>query len=439
MKIMRFFIVYILIAAFCALLSAGCNGGETKNGAGPASGTGLRVRVVDDLSGTKSRVPNALVVLGDRNGALIATGTTDANGEYTFDTRPADATVTTAMECDPSGGGQSGVIYSLYDVNVPEVSIGGCTPLTPLGTMTLNITNSIGSAASNRIYIGRDGYYYNSLISSVTVTVHQHQLQNDGNLSIVVLALDASGPVGYGMVLDRPFVNGMTVAVDVDQVMGHLQYSMTNFPGFVTRVDSQINSTRKERTLTLFGNFISSPTSTIVDVAYFPGYGTEHSYYASAYIDRNGNGQYDAILSSGILGDTATPSNKSFNFSLMPSAPANITVSRATGTVTPTLSWSGTDGSTTRLFGYVSFTMAGFNMSFSAAPTRRSVVFPELPEALAQFRPNEWVSTFSLANTVSSAYSGYSDYLIKRDQLMSGSWAMPANTTTRQGVGLYNF
>lgn len=427
------------ISAFLALLSTGCGSGEVQTNAGNPGSAGLRVRVVDDFRGSTARVPDALVVLGDASGAMVATGTTDANGEYRFNNPPANATVTTAMVCDSPGGGQNGVMYAVYDVNVSAVSLGGCTPLAPLGTMNLQITNSITSAASHRVYIGRDSYYYGSLISSTTVTVYRSQLQSDGNLSIVVLALDANGPLGYGMVLDRPFVNGMTVAVAVDQPMSRLQYAMTNISGAVTMVGSQINLSRGGRYLYFVDtNLASSMTSTTIDVAYIPGFSTEQSYYASVYLDRNGNGVSDAIMTSAILGDVAAPAGKSFSFGAMPPIPASVAVSYATGTARPTLSWSGTNGSSTRVGGYVSFVTTGIYLNFSAAPARTSVVFPELPDSLAVFRPNGQVYLFTITNAVSSAYSGYPDYLTRRDQSVSGTWSIPANTLNRQGTGLYN-
>ncbi len=402
-------------------------------------GSSLRVRFVGN---SKATVPNATVVLGDSNGVMIATGTTDVNGEYTFNNPPANATVTTARSCVYASGGTSKIITVIYDVNVPAVSLTVCDiALTALGTITVNVTNTLGTVTQNKVYIGGDSYWVGSLITQQTYTVYQNHLQSDGKISIVVLGSDSNGkPVGYGALLDQTFVNGMSVDITVNQPMSYVQYQLTNIPNTGTDIGDLISLWKKNTGVGFSDYLTSTATSTTINVPYLPGFADEIRYDAYVYLDQNSNGLTDAMFWSTIFGVTAAPSNQSFDFSQMPVIPSNPVVSYGTGTATPTFSWSGIDANSVVTFGsaYTINSDSGeINLHFNVSPTRTSIVFPQLPDALAAFRPAGF-GNFDVSNITYSCFSGYADYLTKMDQYVSGTWSIPSSSTGKQSSQFYS-
>ncbi len=153
---------------FVVVLSSsvsGCRGGNDGSAGSDNEGASAIVTVTD-YSGI--RVPNATVVLGDSNGAMKASGVTDAEGQITFDHAPADATVTAAITCLRSGS--TTTTYSItvqFDVNSSAVlSLNNCAataagpsilpPVSdlPLGTITVNVTNTPIGVTRNQISVG---------------------------------------------------------------------------------------------------------------------------------------------------------------------------------------------------------------------------------------------------------------------------------------------
>ena len=414
----------------------------------PAAGVGsgsLRVRVTGN---DDTLVQNATVVLGNSNGGMISFGTTDANGEYTFSNPPANATVTAAYSCVYSGSTNTN--YSLpvlYDVNVAAVTlnVNNCNlnQTTALGTITVNATNSIGAAVYWEVYIGYSGGNGSNVISSQTYTVYPSMLQSDGKLSVVVIAKDGSyNPIGYGTVLDQTFVNGMAVNIDVNQTFSYVQYTLNNIPATVKSVGDQLTMNRKDAGIYVGDWGLSSTsTSTILSVPYIPGFGDTFEYYAGVNLDQNSNGNIDSQLWLGNFGiQASTPSDQTFDFSQMPAIPSNVTVSYATGTATPTFSWTGSDASANdvSIYGYANVAGgAGLNLDMYASPTRTSVVFPELPPALAAFRPAT-VQSLSVNNLVNSLFAGYNDYLTTMDQWATAGTATIPPGTSKQTGGAYS-
>ncbi len=72
--------------------------------------------------------------------------------------------------------------------------------------------------------------------------------------------------------------------------------------------------------------------------------------------------------------------------------------------------------------------------------TRTSIVFPELPAELADFRPT-WISQpgidFGINSFDIDVVSGYNNWLTKYDEIMSGSLPMPSvvNVKVSRGQG----
>jgi len=413
-------------------------------GGGGVSGS-LRVRVTGNNS---TRVQNATIVLGNSNGGMITYGTTDANGEYTFSNPPANATVTAAYSCVYSGNTYTN--YSLpvlYDVNVAAVTVGvndcNSNQTTALGTISVNATNSIGAATYWEIKISGSGYGSNDLSSSQTYTVYPSMLQSDGKLSVVVIAEDGSyNPVGYGAVLDQTFVNGMTVNINVNQTFSYVQYTLNNIPATVKSVGGELSMVRKDQGVyTSNWGLSSTSTTTTLSVPYIPGFGDTFQYYAGVGLDQNGNGYNDSSLWLGNFGIQASaPSNHTFDFSQMPAIPSNVTVSYATGTATPTFSWTGSDASADFVMIYGNGNASGgewLNMDIIASPTRTSVIFPELPPVLASFRPAT-VTDLTVNNLVNSLVAGYNDYLTTVDQWQTAGTTTIPTGTSKQSGGSYS-
>ena len=115
----------IAAAAIVAALGftiASCGGGG--GGGTPPPPPTLTVRVVND-DFNDVRIAGATVVLGNPDGTVAATGTTDSKGEVIFTNPPANALVTaTTSGDDPDAPART--LYSLrtvYDVNVPAVTL----------------------------------------------------------------------------------------------------------------------------------------------------------------------------------------------------------------------------------------------------------------------------------------------------------------------------
>ena len=415
-----------------------CSGNSTSN---PTAKTGvLRVKVVDG----NYLVPNTTVVLGDSTGAMISSGSTDSNGEYTFSNISANATVTAASICHDVISGITLTYYSLdirYDVNVPAITLQAtCSAShTVLGTMTVNVTNSLSGVWPNRIMFGKQSID-SPLITQQTYTVYKDDLQADGKLSIVVTAGNAYEEMkGYGTLLDQVFTEGMTVDIDVDQLMSYIQYTFLNIPAAAKNIGGMISFGRKGQPIqTQVAEYISSgQSSTTINVPYIPGFRDTVDYiavYSPEVVLGNNNYSIGTVNQFiGHKGVTSTvPSNQSFDFSAMPVIPSNITVSTATGTATPTISWSGVDPNAAEIWGsaLISSQNGPLVLSFKALPTRTSILFPELPDSLVALRPIGVINEIEINNDTDDLYTGYDDVLTKEDQFFGGTWAFPSSGYT---------
>lgn len=269
-----------LIAVLVLVLSTGCTGDGDKAASGGGDGT-LRVRVIADIDRV---VPNATVVLGDSTGSMIAYGTTNASGEYTFTGAPANATITTAFSCLKSGTTQTThTLNIVYDLNVSKFTTWAddCKE-TKLGTMTVNITNSITGAKNWDIATGSYHHWMSSSGTSLPLSVYESNLQSDGKLSIAVIANDESyTPLGYGFLLDQTFVDGRTFDITVNQPFSYVQYSLSNIPSTVKSVGSQLTMMRKEQDIYLGNwNLLTTATATTVNAPYIPGFADTYDYFA---------------------------------------------------------------------------------------------------------------------------------------------------------------
>jgi len=413
-------------------------------GTPPPSGS-LRVRVVNSA---QADVPNTIVVLGDVNGAMITSGTTNASGEVTFSSPPANATVSVASNCVYSGSTATNYYLSTtYDVNVPSMTawVDDCNSSSSvLGTVTVNVTNSLGSVANNEVIIGNYEHGSGNIVTQQTYTVYQNELQTDGKLSIVVLGRNANyESIGYGMLLDQTFTNGMVVNIDVNQPMSYVQYSLANIPPSAKYLGAGVSLGRKGSWCSSYRNLTisSTLTSTTMNVPYVPGYGDTVQYYSSAELDKNNNGTQDAYLSLNYSTTATAPSNQNIDFSTALATPSSIVLSTSTGTATPTISWTGSDTNSTSVYGYADVNyVAGVNLmfDFTAAPTRTNLVIPQLPGSMSVYRPIAGIARITVENSKDSIFSGYNDMLTKADQYYSGTWPLPATRSYLSSEGNFS-
>ena len=411
---------WLLIISLTVLLG-GCNSGS----GGPST-----LVTVTDQSG--NLLPDVTVVLGDSNGVMKNYGTTDANGEITFPDSPANATVTAALSCLPSGAIKTN--YSLdvkYDVNASaDLRLNACsgspnsTIALELGTVTVNVTNAIEGITQNAISTNQPLFNYPpSLITQQTITITPFDLQYDGTLSIIVIGKDVNGTsIGYGALLDQTFSNGMTINITVDQLMSFVQYQITSMPTSTIGLCSALSQNRTGKGYIFIDDchtLSSMSTSTTINMPYIPGLGDQFWYGITVDAGRDSNnGSYIYDRSMSFTGPSGiSPSNQSFDLNQALTAPSNLTVNGA-NTATPTLSWSGVDPGATNIMLVANFPLTSTQYFFLAiyniSHSRTSITFPELPDSLADFRPTG-VSFFGIhtsANTggVSKSSSGYYYY-----------------------------
>jgi hypothetical protein len=183
--------------------------------------------------------------------------------------------------------------------------------------------------------------------------------------------------------------------------MSFVQYQISNLPitAVALRPSLNINRTGKQGYWSNGANLLlSAASSTTVAVAYIPGFGDEVSYGIDIDLDQDNDGVADSSQSLSLRPSSSAPSNQGFDLSKALTAP-KVTVSGA-DTATPTLSWSGVDPVSTSI--YLSARMHSetacwyFSLD-NVMRSRSSIRYPELPDSLAPFRPNQ-VDYFSVSN-----------------------------------------
>ncbi len=398
-----------IFGLFLIILVAGCNSSSNNS----SSRTAVTV-----TNNAGAKLSGVAVVLGDSEGAMKATGITNANGEATFPVAQANATVTAAYSCLYSGS--TFTYYSLdvqYDVNEPvTLAVNDCSIIGPpaanaIGTITVNVTNALSGIAitQNELSTNRSIYYgFNAIISQLSFSIYPYDLQYDGKLSIYVIGRDANGlTVGYGMIQDQTFTDGMTVNITVDKPVSFVQYQITNLPLDANRLCTGLNQLRSWKGGVWIDdcrNLSSSSTETTIAVAYIPGLGDQFQYSVDAFVDSSssngwvGSGQYLAIAPSAVLSD------QNIDFSQALAAPSDLSVA-GSDTVTPELIWTGLDPAADVYFLSAAYHLAsGYIGSFYIdylSPARASIKFPELPDSLAAFRPQA-VESFGIGCSASS-------------------------------------
>ena len=183
----------------------------------------LRVRV---LNSDGKEIANVTVVLGNPDGTMVSFGTTDATGIIRFQNPPFKATVTAAIDCQ----GYSYRYYSLaaaYDVNISEVTLSlyDCTGGSGFGTLNVNVTDGVSGIDFRDVTVG--GLTLGGDSYTFALPVYPDYYQSDDKISVVTVGYDADdNPVGYGLLLDQTFYDGMTVDITIDKTdFGYIEVS----------------------------------------------------------------------------------------------------------------------------------------------------------------------------------------------------------------------
>jgi len=406
-----------IFVIFFSMSFSGCG-----DGGNPGS---LRVRVVNEDG---KEIADSTVVLGNPDGSMITFGTTDATGIVRFQNPPNNATVTAAIGCQASSSFYY-VLAVAYDVNISEVTLilYDCSDGSDSGTLNVNVADGLSGIDWREVTVG--GLTYGSNSHSFSFYLWSDLFQSDGKFSAVAVGYDADdNPVGYGLVLDQTFYDGITVDATIDKTdLGQIEYLLQNIPQTAMKYILANPLTRKDADTYVFSIWDNAPVPASVSIPYILDFAESYKFIAIVRLDGDGDGTTDSEI--GMQKNSLTQSSQIFDFSKTPLIPSNLTFS-ATKPDCPTISWSGSDASSQFIKLYLYSHMSSpaesyFSYSIVLPPSRTSILFPELPETLAAFRPTGYqdldISTYKY-----DIYSGYDDYLRKTDMHYSGMYEEPA-------------
>ncbi len=408
-----------ILVIFISISFSGCS-----DDGNPGS---LRVRVVN---ADGKEIANSTVVLGNPDGSMVTFGTTDATGMIRFQNPPVNATVTAAIDCQSSSYHYY-FLEAVYDVDISEVTLvlSECTDGFDSGTLNVNVTDGISGIAYRTVTVG--GITYGGDSYSFSLYVGSYFFQSDGKISVVAVGYDANdNPVGYGLLLDQTFYDGLTVDVTIDKTdLGEIEYRLQNIPQSAMEYSLTNPITRKDADTFVFSIWGEPPVPSSVIIPYILDFGESYKFIANLYLDGDGDGASDSRI--GIHKKSLTQSSQVFDFSKTPLIPSNLTFSM-TKPNCPTILWSGSDPSSQFVRIFLSSSTSSpdksyFSYSFTLPPSRTSIVFPELPETLAAFRPTgyKYLNIYTYNYDI---YSGYDDYLSKTDRYYRGTYEEPAES-----------
>ena len=404
----------------------------------------IRVRVIDEI--TDAVITGATVVLGNRTGALVTTGTTDTNGEYTFTDPPANATVTAAVS-GPYVWNTSRTRYRLdtnYDVNMPEITLAVEKPSQLLSFDRVKVNISIAPGITNVVgwkYYPNGEWEHVVTDNPLYLAVMTSDVQKDGKISIILVGVDANGaPVAYGSLLDQPqTIVGTTVDIVIDKTtIDTATVDLQNVPAAALALITEMDITRSGVNKAEWSSTVSPPIpSSIVHAV--PNYGDWFGSTIAVALDRNSDSAIDGAY--GIMRQTKAFADQGmtvdFTASLYPPIASDTTFTDK-GTARPAISWSGTDATSDQVEVEIDYgnvwdannpNTEDYRYDLVVPPTRTSIVFPELPDELAAFRPiwtNQPGIGFGINNMDIDLAAGYNDWLTQYDQVMSGSLPMPS-------------
>jgi hypothetical protein len=393
------------------------------------SSSTLKVTMLDQNS---QPVADSAVVLGNQDGAIITWSITNSNGEAFFNTPPLNATVTGIWhQRSATNNFDTYRVLVYYDITMPSLTMRLFTPpTTSLGTANVNIT-APSDVNSWSLTAGSSTYANHS--NPVSVTFYPHDVQIDGKVSYVAIGVDANGKaVGYGALLDQDFSDGMNANISIDKTdFTVISYNFSNVPSFIMSTWGYLSEQRKTAT-----EFSLSPDSTSPSMNFkaLPHFGDKYGYVALAYADQNNDGVAETII--GFEKNSSTFESQTFNLGQAAPVPYNIIVA-GLGTLTPMISWSGTDDSTDAIVMEIAHNAQTWSelITINAPPTRRSIIFPELPDNLQSVVPTI-MDSLSVRNHDCDFVSGYSQFLSMMPERDGGLWDWPENGVCRYSATL---
>ncbi len=392
----------LLFVISCVFILAACNSHDQASNP-------LNVKVVDAQG---QGIANATVVMGTQGGALVSFLSTNARGEAYFALAPSNATVTAAFSCyAPS---ENRTYYSLdvaYDVNTSAVALtlGACTQNTD--QVNINVTDAIAGITSHDVTLGPITYGGDSPTMDVAWS-----LQDDGKVSVFATGYDDAGAIkGYGFALDRPPTAGSAIGVVIDRTdLVRHTHRLANVPLSAVSYYAFAPLLRKHAATSLPFNFLggSAPLPDTVTTYSAGSFSDNNMFGVTVTLDQDGDGSEDATV--GLVRYLYNPSDQLFDFSAVPVVPATLTYDPGTAG-RPIISWSNKDPlATVQMLSFSyranSPQRVSFYYSMTVPAAAANLVYPELPDILANFRPAAY-SNLSLQTLKFGGLVSYKNYL----------------------------
>ena len=391
----------IVIVISCIFIIAACSTNNQTNHQ-------IYVKVID---GQGRGIANATVVVGNPAGEVTSFLSTDAVGEAYFAAAPLTATVTAAFSCyAPSADRTYYYVDIAYGVNVSAVTLtlGTCDQNTQ--RVNINVTDTVAGITDREVTLGPITY------SGSSVTMDVYELQDDGNISVFATGYDAADDIkGYGFALDQPPVDGSVIEVAIDRT-DLVQYThlFDNVPSNTVSYYAFASLLRKHAATNLPYNFIwgIAPLPASMTTYSTGSFADNNMFGATVSVDQDSDGTADADI--GMIRYLRYASDQLFDFSLASLVPGNLTFNPgADGR--PIINWSNNDSRSTMQKLALSHSATSpqrvsFYYTMTMPASAEGIVFPDLPDTLAAFRPGAY-SNLSLETVKFDGPPSYDDYL----------------------------
>ena len=369
----------------------------------------VAVKVID---GYGEGIENATVVIGNQSGDLMSYGTTDEIGEAYFSSLPSNTTVTAAFNCYTfSNKTTYYFLETIYDVNVSAVTLllGTCGPNTQR-EVDIHITYEVEGIDYSEVTLGPITY------SGKNLTMDVYGLQDDGNVSVFATGYDNEDNIkGYGFALDQSVVDGSVIDIVIDRsdLVQHT-HSLVNVPLNTVSYYAFGSLLRKHSATNLPYNFVgnTAPVPATISTYSSDSFSDSNEFEASLTLDDDSDRNSDGRV--GFDRYVQNASDQVYDFSLVPALPSDLTYNQGT-TSRPIISWTNNDSLSTAQKVFISSRSqepekASFYYYLTAPATATSLIFPELPDTLAVFRPSAY-STQSLKTMKFDKSITYNDFL----------------------------
>lgn len=348
------------------------------------------VRVIDENGGG---IASATVVVANQAGQIGAVSSTDNNGYAYFDFALPDSTVTAALSCYSTSSDRTCYMMNvIYGVNVPEVvlTLGNCEENNQ--QIDINVTDVVPGITDREVTLGPITY------SGSGVTMDVYELQDDGNISVFATGYDNAGDViGYGFALDQPAIDGSVINVAIDRTdLDQYTHVFRNAPEDIISYYYSASLIRKhaDTNLPINFNWGMAPLPAAITTYSTSSYADNNMLGVSVNVDQDSDGNGDADI--GFTRYLQDPSGQVFDFSSAPAIPGNLVFDpRIDGRAQ--ISWQDNDPGATVQEIMMTHTANSpqrvyFSYRMTVPASAQTVLFPELPDSLAAFRPVTYTS-----------------------------------------------